>query len=347
MKGDTVSDVLPEFPDLDQIRRQAKELHRKARAGDSVALAAINTVSDDLVLSSAQLAVARRYGFTSWPRLKHEVERKSMIHKGDVDGLAKLLARFPELAREPVSSCFGNDSALGYLGVARFHNLTDHNRSGEIARLFLGIGAPPDGVSGSPEAPLITAASYGEVEMVRSLIDAGADLEATGTAVAGGTALAHAVEFGNIEVVDVLVGAGAKVHDIVEAAGAGDLDDYLKPDTPTALRASAMRAAAICERLDVIDQLLGTGLSVDTDPESGAPDSSRTVLHDAAYAGKPASVRHLLALGADPNARDPEYGSTPFGWCRHRHLELAMFGEHLTAGHQAVEAILEPITNEA
>jgi ankyrin repeat protein len=70
------------------------------------------------------------------------------------------------------------------------------------------------------------------------------------------------------------------------------------------------------------------------------------VLHDAAYAGKPASVRHLLALGADPNARDPKYNSTPFGWCRHRHLELAMFGEHLTAGHQAVEAILEPITDE-
>jgi hypothetical protein len=346
MKGDTVPDVLPEFPDFDQLRRRAKELYRKASAGESVALAEITTVSDDLVLSSAQLAVARRYGFASWPRLKREVERKSMIHHGDVDGLRDLLARYPELAWEPVSSCFGNDSPLGYLGVARFHGLTDHNRSGEIAGLILGNGAPPDGVSGSPETPLITAASYGEVEMLRSLIVAGADLETTGSAVAGGTALAHALEFGNTEVVDVLVGAGAKVHDIVEAAGVGDLDGYLKPDTTIGLRAKALRVAAINERLDVIDQLLATGLSVDTDPETGAPNSSRTVLHDAAFAGKPASVRHLLALGADPNSLDPEYNATPFGWCHHRHLELAVFGEHLTGGHQAVEAILEPITDE-
>jgi ankyrin repeat protein len=40
---------------------------------------------------------------------------------------------------------------------------------------------------------------------------------------------------------------------------------------------------------------------VDADPDTGDPDGSRTLLHEAAYWGKPGSVERLVALGADPN----------------------------------------------
>jgi ankyrin repeat protein len=57
-----VSDVpvleLPDQPSLEQLRKQAKDLRRSAGIG----------------LSAAQLAVARRYGFASWTRLKRHVE---------------------------------------------------------------------------------------------------------------------------------------------------------------------------------------------------------------------------------------------------------------------------------
>jgi hypothetical protein len=63
-------------------------------------------------------------------------------------------------------------------------------------------------------------------------------------------------------------------------------------------------------------------------------------------AGDPTELtgERLLALGADPNRKDTEHQSTPLGWCRHRHAEIAGFGEHLTAGHRQVEVILESAT---
>jgi uncharacterized protein DUF5990/uncharacterized protein DUF5655 len=67
---------LPDRPDADQLRRQARELHRAAAAGDAGALRRLREVSDRITLSAAQLAIARDYGFPSWPRLKSEVDRR-------------------------------------------------------------------------------------------------------------------------------------------------------------------------------------------------------------------------------------------------------------------------------
>ena len=66
---------LPDHPDLAQLRRQARELYRAAAGGDSDALRRVRQVSEKTTLSTAQLALAREYGFPSWPKLKDEVER--------------------------------------------------------------------------------------------------------------------------------------------------------------------------------------------------------------------------------------------------------------------------------
>jgi ankyrin repeat protein len=57
---------LPAAPSLEQLRKQAKELVRERRGGN-----------EPLRLSDAQLALAREYGFPSWPKLKAYVERVS------------------------------------------------------------------------------------------------------------------------------------------------------------------------------------------------------------------------------------------------------------------------------
>jgi hypothetical protein len=67
---------LPDRPDTDQLRRQARELHRAALAGDARALGRLREVSAGVTLSAAQLAIAREYGFPSWPRLKAEADRR-------------------------------------------------------------------------------------------------------------------------------------------------------------------------------------------------------------------------------------------------------------------------------
>lgn len=47
-------------PSLDHLRRQARDLLRAARAGDTTAADRIRAVADALTLASAQLAVARQ-----------------------------------------------------------------------------------------------------------------------------------------------------------------------------------------------------------------------------------------------------------------------------------------------
>jgi len=73
--------------------------------------------------------------------------------------------------------------------------------------------------------------SYGDAEVAKGLIEAGADLAATASAdaggVPGGTALRHAAVFGMADVAQVLVAAGAT--DLVQAAAAGDITPCLPP----------------------------------------------------------------------------------------------------------------------
>ena len=55
---------------------QARELLRAAADGEPAALARVRAFSERVSLSAAQLAVAREYGFASWPALHAEVERR-------------------------------------------------------------------------------------------------------------------------------------------------------------------------------------------------------------------------------------------------------------------------------
>jgi hypothetical protein len=70
---------LPDRPDLDQLRRQARELLRAAADGEGRAVARLRAVSDRVTLSAAQLAVAREHGYRSWPALKAEADRRRSL----------------------------------------------------------------------------------------------------------------------------------------------------------------------------------------------------------------------------------------------------------------------------
>jgi ankyrin repeat protein len=70
---------LPQDPDLDQLRRQARELQRAVRRGDPVAVARVShwhphaSAPDTFPLTAAQLVVAREHGFVSWARMSRYV----------------------------------------------------------------------------------------------------------------------------------------------------------------------------------------------------------------------------------------------------------------------------------
>ena len=66
--------ALPENPSIDQLRNQARDLQRAVRSRDAAAADLVRSFHPDaripaLPLSTAQLVVARMYGFPSWPRL--------------------------------------------------------------------------------------------------------------------------------------------------------------------------------------------------------------------------------------------------------------------------------------
>jgi uncharacterized protein len=228
---------------------------------------------------------------------------------------------------------------LGYITMMRFN----HDRlglprelpgTGAIARALIDAGAPVNGHPGDKETPLITAASSGDADVAKVLIEAGADIEASSAPDSGGvpsgTALQHAAVFGMTEVVDVLVAAGAKIHSLEMAAAAGHITGWPLHRFTVQSRIRAPVFAADHQRLPVIDQLVEAGTPVnEPDAEWG-----RLPLHTAAGNGRAASVRRLLTHGADPNLRDPQHHVTP--------LEESQ--RENSPGHREADAILRPLT---
>jgi ankyrin repeat protein len=314
---------LPARPSLDQLRHQAKDLLRAAQRGDHDAVARIGAVSGQLILSAAQLALAREYGFASWTRLKLEAERRDILNSRDLSRLTRLLAEHPELATRRMEhwSDRNRNKPLGYITKMRFYHDQlglpgDLPGTGAIARALIDAGAPVNGRPRDKETPLITAASYGDAEVARVLIEGGADIEAVSAAnsggVPGGNALLHAAVFGMTEIVEILVAAGARIDSLEMAAAAGDITGWpLARSTPES-RIRALVFAADHQRLDVIDRLIAAGTPVN----QADAEWQRLPLHVAAQNGRPASIRRLLAHGADPNLRDPETHRTPLELCQ-------------------------------
>jgi len=72
---------LPDRPNLERLRREARALQRGARTGDPASLGRMRAVLSDptdaaITLAKAQAVVARNYGFPSWPKLKAEADRR-------------------------------------------------------------------------------------------------------------------------------------------------------------------------------------------------------------------------------------------------------------------------------
>src|ERR1041385_5014511 len=90
---------LPARPSLEQLRKQAKERLEALRATDPSA-----------TLAAAQYAVARDYGFESWPRLVHHVD--AVRSAGGLD-------EYERLAKDILAAYQGDDAAVERL-IAHF-----------------------------------------------------------------------------------------------------------------------------------------------------------------------------------------------------------------------------------
>lgn len=172
--------------------------------------------------------------------------------------------------------------------------------------------------------PLMHASRWGHVEVVRALLAAGASLKARDKHVpgepAGKTALHYAAGKRHIAVAKLLVEAGADVN-AVGTAGTGTAlmealegDPEGEPSDPPASSLQEMLEAdgkkkAIAAQDKSIIEFVRFMLSVGADPNRLARDRRGAMLHFAAWDGLIEIVQVLLDAGADVNLQDAT-GST-------------------------------------
>lgn len=298
---------LPDRPDLDQLKRQAKELLRSAREGDAAALARFrglpahaNAGDEDLARASlalhdAQSVIAREHGLPSWKALHARIEELTMgldaavvefieaATDGRPDRAERLLSRFPAIAEASLHTAL----VLGDAAAVDEHLSRDPT-------LATRPGGPRDweplhyvchtslGTSdaGDPD---------GLVAIARRLLALGADPNTRFSwhhhgvrrPVLWGATRATRL----LPLAESLLEAGADPNDGVTlplAAGSGDLP--------------------------ALELLHAHGADVN---QVWATDGSATLYAILLWAETPAGVRWLLDHGADPDPVFAENGETP------------------------------------
>jgi ankyrin repeat protein len=143
------------------------------------------------------------------------------IRAGDLSAVQRLLDEHPGLASARIQGRRGGSRTP--LHVAS--DWPGYFPNGPaIVRLLIQAGADPNAgnMEGQPsETPLHWAASSDDVDVADALMDGGADIEALGASIGGGTPLDDAVGYGCWHVARRLVERGARVDRLWHAAALG------------------------------------------------------------------------------------------------------------------------------
>jgi ankyrin repeat protein len=157
---------LPDNPNLRHLRDQAKDL---LKAGVAVSI------------TDAQFKIARLYGFSSWPKLKAQVDSlkevgrlKQAIDADDLDHVKTLMTRNPTLHRAPLG--YGQSGPLTWAAECRIPWGPPSPERLEIAKWMIENGSD---VHQGGDAPLMRAALNGlRIPMMELLVSHGADVNA-------------------------------------------------------------------------------------------------------------------------------------------------------------------------
>jgi ankyrin repeat protein len=318
---------LPAKPSIDHLRRQGRDLLRAAQAGDTAAIGRIRAVSDALTLASAQLAVAREYGFASWTRLRDEVtartaglaqQAEAFCEASIRDGTgraARMLAATPEIA----GYSFATAVILGDADRVR----TEIGRDPGLAtRADARSGwTPLHAACASRWHRLDPGRAEGLLAVAQMLLDAGADSNGStgGQGGHGGwTPLRCAVAgAANPLITRLLLERGAVPgdHDLYLAGFSEDNDECLRlllgHTTDVAQIARMALAAPISTNYTEGARLL---LEAGADPNRYADDadSPAPAVYAAVRSGCSAELTGLLLVhGADPDTPGPD-GRSPY-----------------------------------
>ena len=185
---------LPDRPNLEHLRKQAKALRRERGS----------------TLAAAQHELAREYGFPSWPRLVRHVQALSLpgierpLAVADPTGLAAVLGEDPAAAHEPV------DGLVPLLYLLR-RSAGSGADVRECARLLLEAGADANAFTHEREDggdwdfyAVRSAVDRDDAALIELLVEHGAERD--------DDALYHACEQGSTAMLDALWKPGAEEY---------------------------------------------------------------------------------------------------------------------------------------
>jgi len=170
-----MSQALPARPNLDWLRKTAKQqLHE------------LRKTNPDAKLASAQLALARRYGFRSWRAMKAEVDRQQALASsgdqavatllravgtGQIDTVRAMLAASPELI-----NAVGPHPFWG--GRPQPLHVSIETKRRDMFDLLVAMGADVSGNNDQYEhwSPLMVTIHWDQPEMRRVLLEHGATI---------------------------------------------------------------------------------------------------------------------------------------------------------------------------
>jgi hypothetical protein len=342
--------ALPPRPNLTHLKHQAADLLKAHAAKDVAAFQRLrefhprfrrasdqDIAAASLKTSDAQFALAREYGFRSWPRLKAHIEHAGanlraphheriadpvfrrgvdLIDAGDEAGLRAHLAMHPDVVKRRVlfegGNYFSNPALLEFVAENPIRHGKLPPNIAAITRLILEAGGDDVasmnetlGLVGSGQVPRECGV---QAALIDVLCDAGADPN---------EGIMAALLHGEFAAADAMLRRGAKL-DLPVAAALGRANDVgaLLPKANAEERHLAVALAAQHRRAEIMQALLVAG----EDPNRYNPVGGHahcTPLHQAALNGDLATIQVLLDHDARLDMRDILFNAPPVGWAEH------------------------------
>ena len=289
-------------------------------------------------LTTAQFVIARSHGFLSWPKFAAHLESLARsgstvsayehaveaIVSGDEVALARLLRRYPKLARARSTREHGA-TLLHYVsanGVEGYRQLSPKNVA-TMTRMLLAAGADVDattdvydgkcttlGLVATSSPPFMAGVQQ---QVIDILLEHGARVDLPGSAGHDTTLVRSCLANGQPQAAEYLAGRGAPL-DLESAAGLGRVDD-VERRIERASRKEALAAfsmACAYGRVQVVEFFLQHG--IDVNAEIRGFGDGHTALHVAAFQGHLDVVASLLKHGANVHAIDNTWRTTPLTW---------------------------------
>lgn len=311
--------TLPRHPSLEQYRKQAKDLVKAYRSGDSAAFQRIqrlhprllNMAEADLrqaqfALSDAQLVIARQHGFASWPKFAAQIEALRLERMAELEtptAAFLVAASVPRVGSHPSGTLEAAAALLAKHSEVASSNIYTAAVLGDDAgvRRWLAADAKNAAAKGGPHAwdalcylcfsrylRLDSSRSEGFVRAAIALLDAGADVNT------GWFELDHQPGQPNLWWESAIYGAAGLAHHpeltrLLLERGADPNDAETPYHAPESYDNRALMALVESGKLN--DQSLTTMLLRKTD------------WHD--YDG----LKYLLEHGANPNSMT-QWGNT-------------------------------------